>query len=68
MATKERKVGTYREFADNVIPRIKKVEYNAVQLMEIMEHADYASFDYHVNNFFSIASRFGIPEDLIVFN
>ena len=65
LATKEQRVGTYREFADNVIPRIKKVGYNAVQLMAIMEHADYASFGYHVNNFFAIASRFGTPEDLM---
>ena len=65
MATNEQKVGTYREFADNVIPRIKKVGYNAVQLMAIMEHADYASFGYHVNNLFAVASRFGEPEDLM---
>ena len=65
MATNEQKVGTYREFADNVIPRIKKVGYNAIQLMAIMEHADYASFGYHVNSLFSIASRFGTPEDLM---
>ena len=65
MATKEQRVGTYREFADNILPRIKKVGYNAVQLMAIMEHADYASFGYHVNNFFAIASRFGTPEDLM---
>ena len=65
MATKEQKVGSYREFAENVIPRIKKVGYNAVQFMAIMEHADYASFGYHVNNFFAISSRFGTPEDLM---
>ena len=65
MATKEQKVGTYREFADNIIPRLKKVGYNALQLMAIMEHADYASFGYHVNNIFAISSRFGTPEDLM---
>ena len=65
MATKEQKVGSYREFADNIIPRLKKIGYNAVQLMAIMEHADYASFGYHVNNIFAISSRFGTPEDLM---
>ena len=65
MATKEQKVGSFKEFADNIIPRIKKVGYNAVQLMAIMEHADYASFGYHVNSLFSISSRFGTPEDLM---
>ena len=65
MATKEQRVGSYREFSDNIIPRMKKVGYNAVQLMAIMEHAEYSSFGYHVNNFFSISSRFGTPEDLM---
>ena len=65
MATKEQKVGTYREFADNANPRIKTVGYNAVQLMAIMENADYTSFCYHVNNFFGMASRFRTPEDLM---
>ena len=65
MATKEQRVGSYREFADNIIPRLKDAGYNAVQLMAIMEHADYASFGYHVNNIFAISSRFGSPEDLM---
>ena len=65
MATNEQKVGSYREFADNIIPRIKKVGYNAIQFMAIMEHAEYSSFGYHVNSLFSISSRFGTPEDLM---
>eukprot|EP00172_Hildenbrandia_rubra_P003945 Plantae.Rhodophyta-Hildenbrandia_rubra.ctg7095.p1 GENE.Plantae.Rhodophyta-Hildenbrandia_rubra.ctg7095~~Plantae.Rhodophyta-Hildenbrandia_rubra.ctg7095.p1 ORF type:complete len:518 (-),score=70.63 Plantae.Rhodophyta-Hildenbrandia_rubra.ctg7095:3054-4607(-) len=32
--------------------------------MAIMEHAYYASFGYHVTNFFAISSRCGTPEDL----
>jgi 1,4-alpha-glucan branching enzyme len=32
--------------------------------MAIMEHPYYGSFGYHVSNFFSPSSRFGIPEDL----
>lgn len=64
MATNHLKVGTYREFADHVLPRIKKTGYTAVQIMAIMEHAYYASFGYHVTNFFAISSRCGEPEDL----
>ena len=64
MSSNDCKVSTYREFADNVIPRIKKTGYTAIQLMAIMEHVDYASFGYHVSNFFAIASRCGTPEDL----
>jgi 1,4-alpha-glucan branching enzyme len=32
--------------------------------MAIMEHSYYASFGYHVTNFFAASSRFGTPEDL----
>lgn len=64
MASNELKVGSYREFADNVLPRIKETGYTALQIMAIMEHAYYASFGYHVTNFFAVSSRSGEPEDL----
>ncbi len=64
MAQEEGRVGTYREFADNVLPRVVKGGYNAVQLMAIQEHPYYGSFGYHVSNFFAPSSRFGTPEDL----
>ena len=64
MATEEYRVGTYREFADNVLPRVKDLGYNTVQLMAIMEHPYYGSFGYQVSNFFAASSRFGYPEDL----
>ena len=64
MAQEEGKVGTYLEFAKNVLPRIKKAGYNAIQLMAIMEHPYYGSFGYQVSNFFAASSWFGKPEDL----
>ncbi|MBQ6928604.1 MAG: alpha amylase C-terminal domain-containing protein [Oscillospiraceae bacterium] len=64
MATEEYRVGTYREFADNVLPRVQDLGYNTVQLMAIMEHPYYGSFGYQVSNFFAASSRFGLPEDL----
>jgi len=36
------KVATYKEFTANVLPRIKDLGYNSIQLMAIMEHAYYA--------------------------
>jgi 1,4-alpha-glucan branching enzyme len=65
MSSFDPKVSTYLEFADNILPRIKKTGYTAVQLMAIMHHANYASFGYHVNNFFAVSSRFGKPEELM---
>ena len=64
MAQEEGKVGTYREFADLVLPRIKRAGYNTVQLMAIMEHPYYGSFGYQVANFYAASSWFGKPEDL----
>ncbi|MBC7890475.1 MAG: alpha amylase C-terminal domain-containing protein [Ferruginibacter sp.] len=64
MALESEKVGSYREFADEILPRIKNGGYNAIQLMAIMEHPYYGSFGYHVSNFFCPSSRFGTPEDL----
>lgn len=58
------KVGTYIEFKDKVLPRIKKDGYNAIQVMAIAEHPYYGSFGYHVSNFFAPSSRFGTPEEL----
>ncbi|MDM8525931.1 alpha amylase C-terminal domain-containing protein [Desulfococcaceae bacterium HSG8] len=64
MAQEEGKVGSYREFTDRIIPRIAEAGYNAIQLMAIQEHPYYASFGYHVANFFAASSRFGTPYDL----
>ncbi|XP_026302275.1 1,4-alpha-glucan-branching enzyme isoform X2 [Apis mellifera] len=64
IATQELKIGTYLEFAKNIIPRIVKQGYNAIQLMAIMEHAYYASFGYQVTSFYAASSRYGTPEEL----
>ncbi len=64
MAQDAEKVGTYTEFKDNILPRIKKEGYNAIQIMAIAEHPYYGSFGYHVSNFFSASSRFGTPDEL----
>ncbi|PRQ27341.1 putative 1,4-alpha-glucan branching enzyme [Rosa chinensis] len=64
MSSSEPRISSYREFADNVLPRIQANNYNTVQLMAVMEHSYYASFGYHVTNFFAVSSRSGTPEDL----
>ncbi|WP_085536558.1 alpha amylase C-terminal domain-containing protein [Massilibacteroides vaginae] len=64
MGTAEEKVGTYDEFRRNVLPRIVKDGYNAIQIMAIQEHPYYGSFGYHVSSFFAASSRFGTPEEL----
>ncbi|KAI4965287.1 hypothetical protein ZWY2020_054896 [Hordeum vulgare] len=64
MSSPEPKINSYANFRDEVLPRIKRLGYNAVQIMAIQEHSYYASFGYHVTNFFAPSSRFGTPEDL----
>lgn len=64
MATEEEKIGTYREFKDDVLPRIVEAGYNTVQLMAIHEHPYYASFGYQVSSFFAPSSKYGTPDDL----
>ncbi|KAL2828567.1 1,4-alpha-glucan-branching enzyme [Aspergillus pseudoustus] len=64
ISSPDTRVATYKEFTANMLPRIKYLGYNAIQLMAIMEHAYYASFGYQVNNFFAASSRYGNPEDL----
>ncbi|MFI3319142.1 MAG: alpha-amylase family glycosyl hydrolase [Rikenellaceae bacterium] len=64
MAQEGEGVGTYVEFSEKILPRIKKDGYNAIQLMAIAEHPYYGSFGYHVANFYAVSSRFGTPEEL----
>ena len=60
----EAKVNSYVEFADDILPRIKNLGYNTVQLMAVQEHAYYGSFGYHVTSPFAVSSRCGDPESL----
>ena len=64
MAVEEGRVGTYREFEEQMLPRIQSLGYNTIQLMAIQEHPYYGSFGYHVANFYAPSSRFGTPEEL----
>lgn len=64
MSLEKEGVASYREFEEQVLPRIRDLGYNTIQLMAVQEHPYYGSFGYHVSNFFAVSSRFGTPEDL----
>ena len=64
MAQETGSVGSYDQFRKNVLPRIRDLGYNTIQIMAVMEHPYYASFGYQVTNFFAASSRFGTPEAL----
>lgn len=63
MAVEEGRVGTFAEFQRDVLGRVASAGYNCIQFMAVQEHPYYASFGYHVSNFFAVSSRFGTPED-----
>lgn len=63
MSSKDEKVSTFEEFRQEVLPRIKTLGYNVIQIMALQEHPYYGSFGYQVSNFFALSSRFGTPEE-----
>jgi 1,4-alpha-glucan branching enzyme len=65
MAQDAEKIGSWREFTLQILPRIVAAGYNTIQLMAVQEHPYYGSFGYHVSSFFAPSSRFGPPEDLM---
>ena len=64
MAQEKEGIGTYEEFEKNILPRVQDMGYNTIQIMAIMEHPYYASFGYHVSNYFAASSWFGTPDEL----
>ncbi len=63
MAQEEGKIGSFKEFTTNILPRVAASGYNTLQIMAIPEHPYYGSFGYQVSSFFAASSRFGTPED-----
>ena len=63
MSSDQEKVATFEEFRENVLPRVKKLGYDTLQIMALQEHPYYGSFGYQVSNFFALSSRFGTPEE-----
>lgn len=64
MSSEAPEVASYHHFTQHILPRIKQLGYNTVQLMAVQEHPYYGSFGYHISNFFAASSRFGTPDDL----
>ena len=64
MCSEEEKVAGFLDYIHIVLPRVKMLGYNTIQLMAVMEHPYYGSFGYQVSNFFAVSSRFGTPEEL----
>ena len=63
MSSEQEKVSTFEEFRTAVLPRVKALGYDVLQIMALQEHPYYGSFGYQVSNFFALSSRFGTPEE-----
>ena len=63
MSSEKEKVATFDEFRRDVLPHIKDLGYDTIQIMALQEHPYYGSFGYQVSNFFALSSRFGTPEE-----
>ena len=63
MCSEERKVASFNDFRESVLPRVKRLGYDTIQIMALQEHPYYGSFGYQVSNFFALSSRFGTPEE-----
>ena len=63
MSSEEEKVASFEDFRRDVLPRVKALGYDVLQIMALQEHPYYGSFGYQVSNFFALSSRFGTPEE-----
>ncbi|WP_416175695.1 1,4-alpha-glucan branching protein GlgB [Clostridium sp.] len=57
----------YREIAKCLVKYIKKMKYNYIELMPIMEHPLDQSWGYQVTGYYSVTSRYGSVEDFKYF-
>ena len=58
---------TYREMADELIPYVREMGFNYIQVLPLAEHPFDGSWGYQITGYYAATSRFGMPDDLMFF-